>query len=165
MEVLSFAIRLFFYLFIAVPLCTVAHELGHAAGILLLTRQSVIFQFGIHGRMREIRLGRLTLRLQPDLSALLFCRYYLHDWQALTRTQAMIIIAGGPLVTLLLAMVSGVLWAFGPGGDPWSGLTLINLISLTNTAIPHFYPAWQGAQAGLPNDALALVRLVKARHG
>ena len=110
METLSFFIGFFMYMLIAFPLCVVLHELGHAIMILLLTKQHVVFQFGVRGKKHEIRLGRITILLNFEPSALFFCRYRLENKLELSRSQDFGITIGGPLASLVFAITSGILW-------------------------------------------------------
>jgi hypothetical protein len=161
MEILSFSIRFLLYLLIAFPICLVLHELGHATMILLLSKQKVAFQFGVNGTKREIQLGRLTILLYFEPSALFFCRYRLENKMELSKRQDFGITIGGPIASLLSAILCGVLWWVSNGADPWTGFTMINLAIFLNTSIPTQYPKWQGAQAGIPNDGLQLVQLLR----
>jgi hypothetical protein len=161
MEILSFFIGIFLYLLIVFPLCVLLHELGHAIMILLLTKQYAVFQFGVRGKKHEIRLGRITISINFEPSALFFCRYRLENKQELSRGQDFGITIGGPLVSLVLAVTSGILWWIFKADDPWKGLAIINLIIFLNTSIPTQYPKWQGAQGGIPNDGLQLVQLLR----
>lgn len=162
MELLSFLLTFLVYLLIASPVCLVLHELGHAAMILLLTRQNVAFQFGVRGARREIHIGRLSVTLYSDLTALFFCRYHLENKAALSRRQDFWITIAGPLMSLVFSIVFAVLWLRSNGSDPWAGLAIFNAFNFLNTAIPRENPQWQGAQAGIPNDGLQLVNLFKA---
>jgi hypothetical protein len=161
METLSFVISFFAYLLIAFPICVVVHELGHAIMILFLTNQKTVFQFGTKGVKREILLGRITIQLYFEPSALFFCRYRLENKLALSRSQDFGITVGGPLASLIFGMTSGVVWWLSYIEDPWKGLALINLIIFLNTIIPGQYPEWQGAQAGIPSDGLQLLQLIR----
>ncbi len=162
MEGLSFIITFLIYLLVGVPVCLMLHELGHACMILLLTQQKVTFQFGVRGTKREFRLGRLTILLYFEPSTFLGSRYYLENRAALARYQDFWITIGGPLSSLLFTVLCGVLWWALDGGDPWEGLTLINLANFLWASIPQNYPEWQGAQAGIPNDALQLIQLQRS---
>ncbi len=61
MDTLSNIISLLLWLLVGVPVCFLLHELGHASMILLMTKQKVTFQFGVHGTKREFHFGRLTI--------------------------------------------------------------------------------------------------------
>jgi hypothetical protein len=161
MEILSSIISFLFYLLVAYPLCLVLHELGHASMILLLTKQKVTFQFGVRGAKREIRLGRLTILVYFEPSALFFCRYRLENKAELTKAQDIGVTLGGPLSSLFFTIVCGVLWWASNGADPWIGFTILNLFNFLNTIIPYHYPKWQGVQAGIPSDGLQLVQLLR----
>jgi hypothetical protein len=161
MDTIFFVMRFLMYMFIASPVCLLLHELGHASMILLLTEQKVTFQFGEQGVKREFENGRLKIILNVELSALFFCRYLLEDKSKLSRYQDFWISIGGPLSSLLFTFISGILWLTSNGSDPWTGLALINFISLLNTSLPRHYPKWQGVQGGLPSDGLQLMQLLR----
>jgi hypothetical protein len=160
MENLNFLLTFLFYVLVASPICLVLHELGHAVMLLLLTKQKVMFQFGVRGTRREMRLGRVTVLLYFEPSALFFSRYFPENKAALTRGQDVAITLGGPLVSLSSTVAFGLLWQASGGGDPWTGLTIISLVNFLNSSIPRSYPAWQGAQAGIPNDGMQLMELL-----
>lgn len=162
MESLSFVVSFLLYLLIAAPACLAMHELGHAAMILLLTDQRSTFQFGGRGTRREMVFGRLTCVLYPELRALFFCRYRLENAAALTTKQDAAITLGGPLTSLVFTILFGLLWwRFPSGGDPWSGLTMISLFNFLIASVPGDYPRLLTGEAGIANDGLQLVRLLR----
>lgn len=161
MDTLSNIVSLLLWVLVAYPICLWMHELGHASMILLLTNQKVTLQFGVQGTKRELHWGRLIIVLYFEPSALFFGRYLFEDYAALSRNQVFWITIGGPLVSLFLTILGGVLWLPSNHIDPWRGLTLINLVSFLNSSIPRYYDTWQGVQAGIPNDGLQLIHLIQ----
>ncbi|MFN8444991.1 MAG: hypothetical protein U0175_29665 [Caldilineaceae bacterium] len=159
MDTLSQIISILLWLFIGFPVCLVLHEMGHALMILLLTKQRVTFQFGVRGTQREIRLGRLTIHFYFEPGTFLGCRYHLEDVAALSKRQIFWITVGGPLASLLLAILCSVLWFTTNNIDTWRGLVVINLIAFLYSSIPGYYAKWMGAQAGIANDGLQVVQL------
>jgi hypothetical protein len=161
MEIFYFVIKFLIYLLVASPICMVLHELGHASMILALTKQKVSFQMGVRGLKREFLLGRITILIYFEPSALFFCRYRLENKADLTWYQDFGITIGGPLTSLIFTIVCLILWWVSNGADPWTGLTIINFLNFLNTSIPAYYPKWQGIQGGIPTDGLQLVQLLK----
>ena len=161
MDILSSIISFLIYLLVAVPVCLVLHEFGHAIMILLLTKQKVTFQFGVRGPKQDIHWGRLTILLYIEPSTMLGARYYYENYAALSRRQVFWITVGGPLASLFFTILCGALWCGANRVDPWRGLALINFINFLYTSIPGHYPKWQGVQGGIPNDALQLVNLFR----
>ena len=156
MKIPDFVISVLLYVLIAEPVCLLLHELGHATMALALTRQAITFQFGTRGPRRDFHLGRLTLRVYFEPAMFLGSRYYI-DRSEMTRSQVFWTLSGGPLASLGFTLLCGGLWWATDGADPWVGLTVINLGNFLWTSIPWHYPKWQGAQAGIPNDALQLL--------
>ncbi len=161
MDTLSNIVSLLLWLLVAYPICLWLHELGHASMILLLSNQNVTLQFGVQGTKRELHWGRVTILLYFEPSALFFGRYLFENYAVLSKNQVFWITIGGPLISLLLTVVGGVLWLPSNNIDPWRGLTLINLVCFLNSSIPRYYDNWQGVQAGIPNDGLQLLRLIQ----
>jgi hypothetical protein len=81
------------------PACVLAHELGHAAAVLLRTdrRATVRCAWGVLSR--QLVLGRVTLILHPGRLDRADTRY---DRRGLTVAQRRAVVAGGPLVSLAL---------------------------------------------------------------
>jgi len=162
MEMLSSIVSFILYLCIGAPFCLVLHELGHAAMILLLTEQRSTFQFGTRGGRREFSLGRLTAVLYADPHALFFCRYRLERTGPLTKMQDFWITLGGPLSSMFFTVLFGLIWwRAGVDGDPWSGLTMINLFNLLIAGVPGYYPQLLAGEGGIANDGLQLIRLLR----
>lgn len=159
---LSSIISFLLYLLIAVPVCLVLHELGHASMILLVTQQKVTFQFGVRGPKREFRWQRFTLLIYFEATTFLGARYSLDHREELTRGQDLWITLGGPLASLFFTFLCSIFWWLTSSVDPWRGLTIINLINFLWTIVPQNYPEWQGAQAGIPNDGRQIIQLLRS---
>jgi hypothetical protein len=161
MEPLINLISFLILLLWAWPVCLVLHETGHAGLLLLLTRQKVTIQFGVRGPKREIQWSRLTIRLYIEPGAFLGARFFYENYAALSRKQIIWSILGGPLASLLLAILCAAMWLPSNTIDPWRGLAIINLIGFLNSSLPRYYDPWQGIQGGIPNDGLQLVQLMR----
>jgi hypothetical protein len=162
MQILSEVVSFGLYLCLGAPFCLVLHELGHAAAILMLSRQRAVFQFGARGRRSVTPLSRISLVLHPDPHALFFCRYRVEDIGQLTKSQDAWITLGGPISSLLFTVLFGVIWwRAGGQGDPWSGLTLINLFNLMIAGVPGNYPRLLAGEDGIANDGLQSVQLLR----
>ena len=159
MDAISEIISILLWLLIGVPVCLALHEFGHASMILLLTKQKVTFQFGVRGTIQEIHIGRLTILLYIESGTFLGCRYYLEDYAALSKQQVFWITVGGPIASLLLTILCGVLWLATNRIDPWRGLAVLNLVAFLWSSIPGHYAKWMGVQGGTPNDGLQVVQL------
>jgi hypothetical protein len=81
------------------PICTLLHELGHAAVALRLTRDPVLVQVGTTKHATRVHFGRLHMSLSL-YGAGGFCR---SNANGLTRAQHLERILAGPVVNLLLA--------------------------------------------------------------
>jgi hypothetical protein len=168
MDTLSEIISALLWLLIGVPISLALHEFGHAIMILLITKQKVTFQFGAQGTKKEIHLGRLAILVYVEPSAPFGCRYNLENYAALSTQQVFWITVGGPIASLLLTILCGVLWLTTNRIDPWRGLVILNLVNFLYSSIPGHYAKWQGVQGGFPNDGLQVVQLfqrVKDKNG
>jgi hypothetical protein len=161
MDSLLFILKFLLYLLVAAPLCTAFHEAGHAAMILLLTRQKATFQFGALGKRLEFHWGRLTVIVYLEPIGMSFCVYRLEDYAGLSFKQKLWMTLGGPIASLLGAILCVILNQASNGADPWTVLFLIFLLQFLNTSIPWNYARWQGVMAGRASDGRQVVELYR----
>ncbi|WP_223703155.1 hypothetical protein [Sutcliffiella deserti] len=87
------------------------------------------------------------------------------SWDAtLDKRQKIAALAGGPIVSLLLACIFGKIMIGLPQGELRSvllGIAIFNIFSFLVTAIPMNYPRWWRPYQGRPSDGLQLLRLLR----
>lgn len=150
---------LLFYL-IVVPLGVLLHEVGHGVGIIAVSKY--------HAR---IYLGKWDIQNKENFSIgrLHFCIRWSYvgccAWRGcLGRRQNIIVSAGGPIASLLLALLCGGLIMLVQQGEWRSfllGVAIFNFIQFFVTVIPVTYPHWMGPYGGIPSDGLQIVRLLR----
>ncbi|WP_252503999.1 hypothetical protein [Sporosarcina sp. Marseille-Q4943] len=148
-----------FYIFIA-PTCVLLHEIGHGLGAVLAPNNHVHIYLGpISEKNKEtFRVGRLHFHIIWSYIG------FVHWKGELSKRQRAIALIGGPLMSLLLAFLFGMLTLLAPRNDMqtlyWS-TTLLNFFQFLVTIIPMKYPRWMGGYSGYSSDGLQLLRLLK----
>ncbi len=99
-----------FYLLLIIlrPLTVLLHELGHGIPALLFTNQKVILYIGSYGDTKKgfhLSFGRLEIffKYNPILWKLGLC---VPSYEEFSLTKNMIIVLGGPLISLILGSIS-----------------------------------------------------------
>ncbi len=146
------------------PLLTLMHELGHAMAALALTGQPVAVQLGRKPSIAKWRWGRVALGARFPINWVGFCAVA-HPDQVTRPTQVWIALAG-PLVSLLLLLVSsGAALALHSGPMLLAQLSTLfatgALIQLVVTLAPLRYPSWWGAYAGKKSDGYRALELLR----
>lgn len=146
------------YLFL-VPLAVLIHELGHALGATLFTRQSRANVFlGPHftENSRHFRVGRIDFYLR--LATFGFCSSVDKDGNSSTERmsnrQLIAFYAGGPVMSLIVALIAQ---AASPqlSGQLFSlmqAFAVVNVFTFISTSLPYIYPNWKSGLAGTPTD-------------
>lgn len=157
----------FFVLWIVVgPLLTFLHELGHAGAALVFTDDWVRIEMGSQGLVASMTLGRLALQLRFGTG---FVGYFWYGGSPAGTWQRIAIQAAGPIVSLLIAIVSyGFIFSLESPPDVvrtvlfWTGNGA--LIQFLVTAIPIRYPGWWYGYAGMASDGERIRRALRQRH-
>lgn len=138
------------------------HEMGHAAAVILQHKKAKaeIF-FGSSSKEKKLKLsfGRITCHLTVALSA--FCQTANpKDFPPRTAKQRVIILAAGPLASLLgLAALFIVLRFYsGVASNSIDKLAFANFLIFVTSLIPTHYPSFLG---GLPSDGLQILNQIK----
>ncbi|WP_130808200.1 site-2 protease family protein [Senegalia massiliensis] len=158
-----------FVFFMTFQITTIIHEFGHAIPALILTRDRVKIALGILGRLnknnknfKQISLKRLDIEIK-SLNPFIGMTYYKSS--QLTKYQRIVILAGGPIFSLLLAIIM-VFINIGSEGKFLMGIfnlkeiTIlarnIALVSFLFTSIPIIYP-----KSNHPSDGYQILKLIK----
>lgn len=161
MEVDELLLYLIFFMLIA-PTCTLLHEVGHGLGAISTSKANVHIYLGKRTKdnKENFKLGRLHFHIQWALSGFA-------QWgKGLDKRQRAVALVGGPIMSLLLALLFGLLAPLVSQGElrqlmNWT--TAYNLIQFIVTIIPITYPRWMGGFNGLPSDGLQLLRLLREK--
>jgi len=146
---------------VVVPTFAFLHELGHASMVLLLTGQVATIQLGRRGFRRcRLQLGRVRLILNLGPGAA-FSRCLLEDLSEIPLNRRACFFLGGPIASLLLALLFGGLALSSTRPGPWPiTLAMIPLFQFLLTILPWTFPPGIGAMAGMPSDGLYVLRLI-----
>ena len=81
----------------------------------------------------------------------------------LSKRQKAVALAGGPFMSLLLALIFGIITLVYDGELQtfFGWITTFNFIQFIVTIIPVTYPRWMGGYNGLQSDGLQLIRVLK----
>ncbi len=153
---------LLFYL-IGIPASVLLHEIGHAFGLVLFTKESARVYLGPSNASNKenLRIGRMHFHIRWAYFG--FCEWGTRA--AFSSFQRVMMLAGGPAVSLLVAIV-----AFFISADltHWgtknflNGIMFSNLLLFISTSIPVVYPKWMGPYAGHPSDGYQILKVFKA---
>lgn len=159
MGILLFAIS---YILI-IPMCVLLHEVGHGLGVVLSSgaRASIYLgKFNEKENKKNFHIGRLDFHIQWSYFG---CCYSEGD---LKKNQELAFFIGGPLMSLILSLISFWLWFATSDGVFHSLFQRITVFSITQfliTAIPIKYPKWMGSYSGFSSDGLQLLKILKSK--
>ena len=113
---------------------------------------------GSEKNKENFRIGRIHFHIYWSYTGLTF-------WgKDFSKRQEAIALAGGPLMSLLLAILFGLLTLFASQTGMHSlfwWTTMLFSLQFIGTIIPVTYPRWMGAIGGYPSDGLQLLRMLK----
>ena len=149
---------LIFYIIVA-PICVLLHEMGHGIGAAFASKKHVHIYLGPGSEKNKenFRLGRIHFHIYWSYTGL---TYWGKDF---SKRQEAIALAGGPLMSLLLSFLFGLLTLFVPQSEAHSFFwwtTMLFFLQFIGTIIPMTYPRWMGGLAGYPSDGLQLLRML-----
>nr|CDQ32417.1 hypothetical protein BN993_01831 [Virgibacillus halodenitrificans] len=106
----------------------------------------------------NFRLGRLHFHIQWGFMG------FAHWEEGLDRRQRAMALAGGPVMSLLVALLLGVLSLLISQSEVrqfvgW--IATLSFIQFILTMTPLTYPRWTGGYSGFPSDGLQLIRIAK----
>ena len=152
---------LLFYILV-IPLCVLFHEIGHGIGVLSTSKSRAHVYLGLRSKenRENFKIGKLHFHINWSYVGFV-------DWDVnLSNRQRVFALAGGPVMSLFLALSFGVFTFLLPHGDLRTflfGIAIFNLIQFLATIIPVTYPRWMGPYNGHPSDGLLLLRILKGR--
>lgn len=153
---------LLFYL-IGIPVSVLLHEIGHAIGIVLFSKEKARVYLGPFNASNKenFRIGRIHFHIRWAYFG--FCKCDARNAD-ISNFQKIMFLAGGPVVSLLLAgaafLISVDLTQFGPKNF-LNGIMYCNLAMFIITSIPIVYPKWLGPFAGRPSDGFQILAVFK----
>lgn len=155
-----------FVFFMTFQITTIIHEFGHAIPALILTRDRVKITLGRldknNKKFKQISLRRLDIEIKSFNPFIGFAHWKSSN---LTKYQRIVILAGGPVVSLVLALIMAFI-SIGSEGKFLMGIfnlkeiTIlarnIALVSFLFTSIPMIYP-----KSNRPSDGHQILKLIK----
>lgn len=150
---------LFFYILL-IPFFILLHEIGHGMGAAFSSSSHVHIYLGAKNEenKEKFKVGKFHFHIIWSYVGFAY-------WEIkLNKRQRAIAIAGGPLMSLLLALLFGWLTIVTSQSQLhllfwWS--TLFNFLQFVATIIPVKYPRWMGGYSGYRSDGLQLLRILK----
>ncbi|GGB37943.1 hypothetical protein GCM10011409_14230 [Lentibacillus populi] len=150
-----------FLYIIGVPLTTLIHEIGHAAGLVCLAKDGVarIYLGDFSDSNKEnFQIGRIHFHIVWGAGGI--CKY--EKPNDMTTFQSVIVSLSGPLISAIFATI---LFFFlnSPINNYFliSGLFWTNLLQFIGTIIPIIYPKWWGPYGGYPSDGYRVLKYLK----
>ena len=158
-------IILFFMIF---QISTIIHEIGHALPALILTKENVKLTLGKNNK----KLIKTSFRrLDIEIKGLnLFTGFVYWNESKLTKSQKILILAGGPIVSLVFGIMLLLISKNMENQLLLERIFLKEMINLAGnyqlvtfiaTAIPIIYPKWWAGYGGHPSDGYQILRLMK----
>ena len=157
---------LFYMIFL---LSTIIHEFGHALPALILTKDNVKIILGRNNKkLKKIRVGRLDIHLKGFNP---FTGFVYWDKSQLTRFKKIVILAGGPVFSLIFGIVLLLVCRNMENKLLVEIILLKEVIMLAgnyllyqfiSTSVPIIYPKWWSGYAGYPSDGYQMLKLIKA---
>ncbi len=144
-----------------IPICVLLHEIGHSIGVVSTSNFHARVYLGKRNKenRENFKFGRIHFHLYWSYVGFV-------SWEGdLNKKQRAAALAGGPIMSLLLVFLFGMIAMYVPQGNLRSffwGTTLFNLIQFIGTIIPVTYPRWMGIYHCHPSDGLLLLRLLKS---
>ncbi|RDW15126.1 hypothetical protein [Oceanobacillus chungangensis] len=151
---------LLFYIFV-IPMCILLHEIGRAVGAVRSSKYHARVYLGNKNNENKenFRFGKLHFHINWSYVGFV-------DWDGnLNKRQKAVALAGGPIISLVLVFLFGIIGMFVPQGDFRSfmwGISIFNFFQVVVTLIPITYPHWMGSYNGHPSDGLQLLRLLRS---
>lgn len=154
-------IGLLLVLFIIGPLSTLLHEVGHGVAALLVTKRPIHIYLGrmTESNRENFNFGRLHFHLQWSVGV-----GYTYWGTGLSKQQRMFSIAGGPMMSLLLIILFGLLSSVSEQvlmQQLFSVAMTFNIIQFVVSILPIYYPAFLIGRKNVPSDGLQLYQLMK----
>jgi hypothetical protein len=153
---------LLFYL-VVIPLSVFIHELGHAFAVLLSTNANARVYLGPFNEANKenFKIGRIHFHIKWATYGSISLSNLKGE---VSKKQNIIIAAGGPLVSLIVAVLVTICSFYVINNRIESFLQAIaiyNYLSFLWTIIPMTYPSWMKAYRGMPSDGLRIVKALK----
>lgn len=145
--------------FCALPLVTLAHELGHAWAALTYSEGPVEVYVGRTDCALKLRRGRLRLFISPVGTGGL-CR---SATKGLSRRQQLVRVLAGPGVNLVIVVIAGLIGAATSGGLSAVFLTVTGISALQLLNLIPRWGVWGPLRKGIPTDGLQALCLARGR--
>lgn len=150
---------------VGAPLSVLFHEVGHALGNRIASKEHVsIFLGPIDENNKEnFRISTMAFHIKWAFYG--FCALPESKGER-PRLHKLLFIAGGPAVTLILAILSMTTlnhlshWGLQ---NFTKGFMYFNFWLFAGTILPVIYPKWMGPYAGRPSDGYQIYKLLQTK--
>lgn len=151
---------LFVFYILLLPLFTLLHEVGHGMGAVFSSKSHVHIYLGTKSEdnKENFKVGRLHFHIIWSYVGFAYWK------KELNKRQRVITIAGGPLMSLLLALLFGWLTIITSQSQFYHLFwlsTISNTLQFISTIIPVKYPRWMVGYSGFKSDGLQLLRILR----
>lgn len=157
-------LSIFLLFLVIIPIITFIHELGHAIPALLFTKEKVLIRLGKRKNTKaskNLKISRLTIEFS-SFSPITGFTFW--DDSKMNINQLLITYLGGPLISLLLALLfyflSNNATFFSQSFMAFVGNWF--LFQFAITAIPMYYPSFMGDYKGVESDGMRILHLFKS---
>lgn len=167
MNLLEIILNIIIFLMIF-QVSTIIHEFGHALSALILTKENVKITLGRNNqKLKKRSLRRLDIELKgfnPFIG-------FVHCETKLTKFQSIMILAGGPIISLVLGILLLLISRNIQDKLLLEIILLKEMLTLSAnyqlfifilTSMPIIYPKWWAGYGGYPSDGYQIFKLMKA---
>ena len=158
-------ISFFLFYLIGIPVSVLLHEVGHAIGVTIFTKEKAHVYLGpINDNNKEnFRIGRMHFHIKWAYFG--FC--VVKNRNDLTSFKNIMFLAGGPIISLLLCIAAYLIstdLTHNGTKNFLNGVFYANLSMFIFTSIPIIYPNWLKPYAGRPSDGYQILTIFKAKN-
>lgn len=171
MTVLVEFLIIFFICWLMAPFITLLHELGHAFGLLLATKDGVAKVYlgnwnRSNANKESLRIGK-RLFLYIKWGHIGYCAYHKKDGN-MTKYQFIFFLLCGPLSSLLitLSLLLSLFYthSFAHLSNIIIALAILNFTQFLFTIMPLRYPGWMKGYKGMPSDGYGILWAFKNQN-
>jgi len=156
-------ISFFFFYVIGLPISVLLHEVGHAIGGTVFSKEKTHVYLGPFNddNKENFRIGRLHFHIKWAYFG--FCA--VENRKYFSKFNNVMFLAGGPVVSLVVSVAAFLVSSdlTHDGAKTFlQGIFYANLSLFIFTSIPVIYPNWLKPYAGRPSDGYQILSVFKA---
>ncbi len=155
-------VSFFLFYLIGIPVSVLLHEVGHAMGVIIFTKEKPHVYLGSanDSNKKNFQIGRIQFYM--NWACFGFCA--VKNKTNFSKLQNIMVLIGGPIVSLVLFVTAYLAKAEVTHFETknfLNGIIYCNLFMFIFTIIPIRYPNWWKPYAGLPSDGYQILMLLK----